>query len=84
MAQGTMGRVVQVMGTVVDVEFPPDELPTLLSGLELQLQGQSLILEVEQVVHDIRCLAVHLIAKRIKAGETNIVFPNLRLLLLFS
>ncbi|GIT69123.1 MAG: hypothetical protein Ct9H300mP27_02270 [Chloroflexota bacterium] len=25
-----VGKIVQVIGTVVDVEFPPDELPNLL------------------------------------------------------
>jgi len=27
------GKVVQVMGTVVDIEFPPDELPSLFNAL---------------------------------------------------
>jgi len=60
MAQGTKGKVVQVMGTVVDVEFPPDELPALFNGLALHLQGQRLILEVEQHVGNnwVRCLAM--------------------------
>jgi F-type H+-transporting ATPase subunit beta len=29
------GRVAQVIGTVVDVEFPPDELPALFNALEI-------------------------------------------------
>ncbi|MEE8442772.1 MAG: F0F1 ATP synthase subunit beta, partial [Dehalococcoidia bacterium] len=60
MAAGTKGKVVQVMGTVVDVEFPPDELPELFNSLELQLQEQRLILEVEQHVGNnwVRCLSM--------------------------
>ena len=60
MAQGTKGKVVQVMGTVVDVAFPPDELPQLYNGIELDLQGQRLTLEVEQHVGNnwVRCLAM--------------------------
>ena len=60
MAQGTKGKVVQVMGTVVDVAFPQDELPTLFNALDLELQGQRLVLEVEQHVGNnwVRCLAM--------------------------
>ncbi|MFH1140469.1 MAG: F0F1 ATP synthase subunit beta, partial [Chloroflexota bacterium] len=60
MAQGTKGKVVQVMGTVVDVEFPPDTLPGLYNAVELNLHGQRLVLEVEQHVGNnwVRCLAM--------------------------
>ena len=54
------GKIVQVIGTVVDVRFPPDELPTLFNALELDNQGERLILEVEQHVGNnwVRCLAL--------------------------
>ncbi len=60
MAQGSKGRVVQIIGTVVDVEFPPEELPTIFSALELDLEGERLVLEVEQHVGNswARCLAL--------------------------
>ena len=60
MAQGTKGNVVQIMGTVVDIEFPQDQLPELYNGVELELQGQRLVLEVEQHVGNnwVRCLAM--------------------------
>ena len=29
------GKVAQVIGTVVDVEFPPDELPALYDAIEI-------------------------------------------------
>ena len=60
MAQGTKGKVIQVMGTVVDVEFPPDDLPVLYSGVELNIQGARLVMEVEQHVGNnwVRCLAM--------------------------
>ena len=44
------GRVSQVIGTVVDVEFPPDEMPAIHNALEAQIEGQKLVLEVEQHV----------------------------------
>ena len=60
MAAGTEGRVVQVIGTVVDVEFPPDDLPGLHNALELEVGGGRLVLEVEQQVGNnwVRCLAL--------------------------
>ena len=60
MAQGTKGSIVQVIGTVVDAEFPQGELPSLYSGLELQLDGERLVLEVEQHIGNnrVRCLAL--------------------------
>ena len=54
------GKVVQVIGTVVDVEFPADELPTLFNSLEIDKDGEKLVLEVEQHVGNnwVRCLAL--------------------------
>ncbi len=54
------GKIVQIIGTVVDVQFPPDQLPTLFNALELDNQGKKLILEVEQHVGNnwVRCLAL--------------------------
>ena len=54
------GRVIQVIGTVVDVEFPPDEMPTIYNALEAQIDGKRLVLEVEQHVGNnwVRCLAL--------------------------
>ncbi|MBT4073484.1 MAG: F0F1 ATP synthase subunit beta, partial [Chloroflexi bacterium] len=54
------GKVVQVIGTVVDVEFASDDLPEIYNGLELDLNGEKLSLEVEQHVGNnwVRCLAL--------------------------
>jgi len=54
------GKVVQVIGTVVDVEFPPQELPKIYNALEVQLDGARMVLEVEQHVGNnwARCLAM--------------------------
>ena len=49
MAKGSAGRVVQVLGAVVDVEFPAEELPEIYHALEIEREGQdSLVLEVQQ------------------------------------
>ena len=60
MAKDSKGKVVQVIGTVVDVEFPAEELPAIYSALELDNSGEKLVLEVEQHVGNswARCLAL--------------------------
>ena len=54
------GKVVQVIGTVVDVEFPPDQLPALFNAVEIGSDGEKLTLEVEQHIGNnwVRCLAL--------------------------
>ena len=46
---GAVGRVVQVQGAVVDVEFPPDQLPEIYNALQIPMDsGVTLTLEVQQ------------------------------------
>jgi len=54
------GRIAQVIGTVVDIEFPPDELPTLHNAIEIPKDGEKLVLEVQQHIGNnwARCLAL--------------------------
>src|SRR5664279_662861 len=45
------GRISQVLGAVVDVEFPPRELPDIYDAVRVPREGQEdLILEVELLV----------------------------------
>ena len=54
------GHVTQVIGTVVDVEFPPGDLPALFNAVEVEMEGRKLIVEVEQHLGNnwVRCLAM--------------------------
>ncbi len=54
------GRVAQVIGTVVDVEFPPDELPAINNAIEIRQDGRKLVLEVQHHIGNnwARCLAL--------------------------
>jgi F-type H+-transporting ATPase subunit beta len=58
----TKGTVVQVLGAVVDVEFPPNKLPQIYNALFTRLAGaeQDLVLEVEQLLGNnwVRCVAM--------------------------
>jgi len=42
------GRVVQVLGPVVDVEFPPEQLPAIYNAIETEIDGRKVVLEVQQ------------------------------------
>lgn len=59
-----IGRVTQIMGPVVDVEFPKGHLPEINSALRLENGGErgdiSLTLEVAQHIGDshVRCIAM--------------------------
>ena len=54
------GKVVQVIGTVVDIEFPPDELPALYNAVEISTESGKLVLEVQDHMGNnwVRCLAL--------------------------
>jgi F-type H+/Na+-transporting ATPase subunit beta len=59
---GTKGKIVQVLGAVVDIEFPPDHLPEIYNEVQTQPEGsdQVLSLEVEQQLGNnwVRCVAM--------------------------
>ena len=54
------GRVAQVIGTVVDVEFPPDQLPALNNAIEITVAGGKVVLETQHHIGNnwARCLAL--------------------------
>src|SRR4029453_13494950 len=62
---GANGRVVQVMGPVVDVDFPPGELPEVYTALRLTNPSiddreNNLVIEVAQHLGEntVRCIAM--------------------------
>ncbi|HEX9014647.1 MAG TPA: F0F1 ATP synthase subunit beta [Chloroflexota bacterium] len=42
------GKVVQILGPVVDVEFAPEQLPAIYNALETRIDSHKLVLEVQQ------------------------------------
>ena len=55
------GRVVQIIGTVLDIEFPPDRLPAIYNAVNVILDdGTPLVTEVQQHLGNnwVRCLAM--------------------------
>src|ERR1700704_4168635 len=59
---GAKGKVVQVLGAVVDVEFPPDQLPQIYNEVKTRIADseRELSLEVEQHLGNnwVRCVAM--------------------------
>ena len=57
--KNTVGRITQVMGAVVDVQFE-GELPPILNALHVDNQGNRLVLEVAQHLGEstVRCVAM--------------------------
>jgi F-type H+-transporting ATPase subunit beta len=46
--QGATGKIVQVLGPVVDVEFPPDQLPEIYNAIEVKMDEDNvLVLETQ-------------------------------------
>ncbi len=56
----SFGKVIQVMGPSVDVEFETDRLPQMLNALEVEMTGRTLVLEVAQHIGDniVRAIAL--------------------------
>src|SRR5665213_1877617 len=61
MTAAAEGRVVQVIGTVLDIEFPPGRLPAINNAVNVMLDdGTVLVTEVQQHLGNnwVRCLAM--------------------------
>src|SRR5574344_429251 len=60
MSKGNVGRVIQVTGPVLDIQFADGQLPELQNALELENHGQRLVVEVAQHIGDnvVRCIAM--------------------------
>jgi F-type H+/Na+-transporting ATPase subunit beta len=54
------GKVVQVIGTVVDVAFPPDQLPDLYNAVDVPIPDGKIVLEVEEHLPNnwVRCVSL--------------------------
>ena len=56
------GRIVQIIGPVVDVEFPPDSVPKILDACEIERKDDESKLVVETALHlgenVVRCVAM--------------------------
>ncbi len=62
MAKGSKGKVVQIIGTVVDIEFPIEEIPEVYSAINIATESErgELVAEVQQHLGNnwVRCLTM--------------------------
>lgn len=60
MAEKNVGKIVQVIGPVLDIRFEGGCLPNLLNAIEIDCDGRKIIAEVAQHVGDnvVRCIAM--------------------------
>ena len=60
MSQSNTGKVIQVMGAVIDVRFEDGHLPALLNAIEVENGDKKLVVEVAQHLGDdvVRCIAM--------------------------
>jgi len=65
------GKIVQIIGAVIDVEFPRDAVPKVYDALKLEDSGREVTLEVQQQLGDgvVRCIAMG-ISEGLKRGIT--------------
>ncbi len=65
------GKVSQIIGTVIDIEFPPEQLPALFNAVDIFGEdGHKVVSEVQQHVGNnwVRCLAMD-ITDGLKRGD---------------
>jgi len=55
-----IGMVVQIIGAVVDIKFPKENLPNLLNAIEIMNNDKKIVVEVAQHIGDdvVRCIAM--------------------------
>ncbi|MGN1114729.1 MAG: F0F1 ATP synthase subunit beta [Oscillospiraceae bacterium] len=60
MEKQNKGKVVQIVGAVVDIKFDKENLPDLLNAIEINFNDKKLTLEVAQHIGDdvVRCIAM--------------------------
>lgn len=57
---GANGKITQIVGVVVDVSFPDDQLPAIYNALEVKHDGKTLVFEVAQHLSETAVRAIAL------------------------
>ncbi len=60
MSENNKGKVIQIIGPVLDIKFPEGKLPDLLNAIEIDHNGKKIVVEVAQHLGDdtVRCIAM--------------------------
>ena len=54
------GKIIQIIGPVIDAQFPSDQLPRINDAVSVKTKDSEIIMEVEQYLGDgvVRCIAM--------------------------
>lgn len=60
MAEKNVGKIIQVIGAVLDIKFSKDNMPALYNAIEIDNNGKKLVAEVAQHLGDdvVKCIAM--------------------------
>ncbi|MCT4507612.1 MAG: F0F1 ATP synthase subunit beta [Tepidibacter sp.] len=60
MPEKNIGKVVQIIGPVLDIKFSSENLPNLLNAIEVEYNGNRIVAEVAQHIGDdtVKCIAM--------------------------
>ena len=60
LCMNNVGKIVQIIGPVLDIRFEDGELPNILNAIEIDNKGQRLVAEVAQHIGDnvVRCISM--------------------------
>ncbi len=61
MSEKHIGKVIQITGPVLDIRFPDGQIPALLNAIEIERNGEKVIVEVAQEIGDnvVRCISMN-------------------------
>ena len=70
MAESKIGKVVQVIGPVVDIKFDEASLPNIYNEIKIDMGDRELVVEVEQHVGDdiVRAIAMETFLRTVTRG----------------
>ena len=60
MAEKNVGKIIQIIGAVLDIKFSTDSMPSLYNAIEIEHEGRTIVAEVAQHLGDdaVKCIAM--------------------------
>jgi len=60
LAEKNVGKIIQIIGAVLDIKFSTDNMPSLYNAIEIEHEGRKIVAEVAQHLGDdvVKCIAM--------------------------
>ncbi len=60
MAEKNVGKIIQIIGAVLDIKFSTENMPSLYNAIEIEHEGRTIVAEVAQHLGDdvVKCIAM--------------------------